>query len=282
MSTFPSYDRTVLAYTTVGTGRPLVCLPGGPGSSVDYLEDLAGLGEVRTLVMPDPRATGHSEVPADPTTLRFDRLALDLEALREHLGLEQVDVLGHSAGAVTAQAWAAQYPSSVGRLVLLTPSDHLQAGTREDVPGIRESYAAEPWYADATEALAELPDALPAQRASLQRAVLPFQYSRWDARAQAHAARAEALMSKRAQLGYITGADQVDLPAMVARLAQVTAPVLVVAGTRDAVSGRLSAERVAASFPSSTLVLVEGAGHHPWVDEPDAFRAAVRGFLSGE
>jgi hypothetical protein len=40
------------------------------------------------------RATGHSEVPADPSTLRFDRLAEDVEALREHLGEERVDLLG--------------------------------------------------------------------------------------------------------------------------------------------------------------------------------------------
>ena len=277
---FASYDGTVLAYTSVGQGPPLVCLPGGPGSAVAYLEDLAGLSSLRTLVLLDPRATGHSEVPADPSTLRFDRLALDLEALREHLGLVELDVLGHSAGAITAQAWAAQYPGSVGRLVLVAPSDHLQGGVRSDVPAIRETFASEPWYAEATEAAQALLDAPASQRASLQRALLPFHYSRWDDRAQTHAARAEALMSKRAQLGYVTGADQVDLFAMVASLSQVTAPVLVAGAPRDAVAGRLSAELVASSFPSSTLVLVEGAGHHPWVDEPAAFRAAVDPFLA--
>ncbi|MDX6214716.1 MAG: hypothetical protein QOG99_300 [Frankiales bacterium] len=280
MPRFTSYDGTTLAYVTVGEGSPLVCLPGGPGSAAAYLEDLAGLGELRTLLLLDPRGTGHSELPADPSTLRFDRLALDLEALRQHLGLDALDVLGHSAGAITAQAWASQYPDSVGRLVLVTPSDHLQGGTRDDVPGIRETYTAEPWYAEASEAVELLRDVPPSQRAALQRTIQPFFYSRWDDRARQHAAGYEALMSKRAQLGYFTGADAVDVPAMAAGLKEVTAPVLVVGAPRDAMSGHLSAELVASSFRTSTLRSVAGAGHHPWIDEPAGFRAAVDPFVT--
>lgn len=277
---FASYDGTQLSYTSLGSGPPLLCCPGGPGMSAAYFGDLAGLSSVRTLVLLDPRGTGHSDLPADPASLRFDRLAGDLEALRRHLELEQLDVLGHSAGAITAQAWASQHPSSVGRLLLLTPSDHLQGGHREDVASIRESYAHETWYAEATEAYAELQDAPASQQAALLRATRPFHYSRWDSVAQQHASRSEAMMSKRAQLGYITGADQVDVAGLVAGLKEVTAPVHVVVGTRDAVSGRASGELVRQSFPSATLAEVDGAGHHPWLDEPEGFRTAVEGFLS--
>ncbi len=280
MTSFSSYDETVLTYDTVGTGRPLVCLAGGPGMSAQYFGDLAGLGERRTLVLLDLRGVGHSDLPADPASLRFDRLAGDLEALRVHLGLSDLDVLGHSAGSVTAQAWAGQHPGSVGRLLLVTPSDHLQGGTRDDVPAIRSTYAAEPWYADAVDAQAALADAPPSQQAHLRRAVLPFHYARWDERAQQHAARAESTISKRAQAGYLADAEQVDVPALLAGMGQVTAPVLVLAGTRDAVTGAAAAARVASSFPHATVALVDGAGHHPWLDEPDRFRAAVDPFLA--
>jgi glutathione S-transferase len=37
-------------------------------------------------------------VPADPATYRMDRLADDVTALADHLGLDRVDLLGHSAG----------------------------------------------------------------------------------------------------------------------------------------------------------------------------------------
>lgn len=182
MSSFRSYDGTRLAYEQVGTGPPLLCLPGGPGRAAAYLEDLAGLSDVRTLVLLDARATGRSEVPAEPATLRFDRLAGDVEALREHLGLDRADVLGHSAGCLVAQAWAAAHPDRVGRLVLVTPSDRLQGGDRGDAAEIRAARAGEPWYADAAAAHEALADAPSAQAQSLVRATRPFFYGRWDER----------------------------------------------------------------------------------------------------
>ena len=161
MTSFAAPDGTRLAYAEVGSGPPLLCLPGGPGRAAAYLEELGGLAGTRTLVRLDARGTGFSEVPADPASLRFDRLADDVEALREHLGLEQADVLGHSAGTVVAQVWAARHPERVRRLVLVTPVAALQGGTRSDVPRIRASRSDEPWYADAAEAQAALESGVP-------------------------------------------------------------------------------------------------------------------------
>ena len=81
MSTFRAADGTRLAYEQVGAGPPLLCLPGGPGRAASYLEDLGGLAQVRTLVLLDARATGRSQVPEDPASLRFDRLADDVVAI---------------------------------------------------------------------------------------------------------------------------------------------------------------------------------------------------------
>ena len=280
MTAFASYDGTRLAYTQVGTGPVLLCLPGGPGRASAYLEDLAGLAQVRTLVLLDARATGRSEVPPDPATLRFDRLALDVEALREHLGLETADVLAHSAGAAVAQVWAAGHPDRVGSLVLVTPTDRLQGGDRGDVAEIRAARAGEPWYADAAEAQDALATALPAQQQSLVRATRPFFYGRWDDRTQEHAATADRQSSRRAELGFSAGADEVDVPGVLAALQGLPAPVLVVGGERDALTGVASVARVAACFPDARTVVLPRAGHFPWVDEPEAFRAAVERFLA--
>ena len=280
MSTLVSYDGTRLAYTEVGQGPRLLCLPGGPGRASAYLEDLGGLARTRTLVLLDARATGRSEVPADPASLRFDRLADDVEALRASLGLETADVLGHSAGCLVAQAWAAAHPERVGRLVLVTPSDRLQGGTRDDVAAVRASRSAEPWYADAAEAQEALADAPPAQQQALVRATRPFFYGRWDERTQAHAATADRQSSRRAELGFGAGLEQVDLGAITAGLAAVTAPVLVVGGDRDALTGVASVQRVADAFPAARAVVLRRAGHFPWVDEPDAFAREVAAFLS--
>jgi pimeloyl-ACP methyl ester carboxylesterase len=282
LSTFASYDGTKLAYTEVGSGPPLLCIPGGPGRASAYLEDLGGLSTDRTLVLLDNRATGRSEVPADPSTLRFDRLAEDVESLRRHLGLEQVDLLGHSAGTVVAQAWASAHPAQVRSLLLVTPSGGLQGSDRTDVPEIVASRADEPWYPDAAAALEALADAPPSQQQTLWRAVRPLMYGRWDERTQAHAATADTQTSKRAQLGYAPATqDEVDVPGLLAGLTSVTAPVLVVGAERDAMTGVAAAHAVAACFPTAQTVVLPRAGHFPWVDEPAAFVDAVRGFLAG-
>lgn len=275
MTTFASYDGTVLSYEEVGAGPPLVCVPGGPGRAAAYLEDLGGLARERTLLLLDPRAVGRSEVPADPATLRFDRLAADIEAMREHLGLDQLDLLGHSAGTIVAQAWAAQHPSSVGRLVLVTPADALQGGARSDVSAIRAARSEEPWYADAAEAAAALEDAPLSQRAALERATRPFFYGRWDERTQEHAKSADRQSSKRAVLGFSAGGEDVDGPGLLASLQRLEAPVLVVGGERDGLTGVAAVHTVAATFRHGSAAVIPRAGHFPWVDEPEAFVAAV-------
>jgi pimeloyl-ACP methyl ester carboxylesterase len=280
MSWLTSYDGTRLHYELLGEGPPLLCLPGGPGRSGAYLEDLGGLAGTRTLVRLDARATGRSEVPADPATLRFDALARDVEAVREHLGAQSLDVLGHSAGALVAQVWAGEHPKRVRSLVLLTPSGGLQDVRRDGVDAIRQSRSAEPWYPQAAAAWRALDDARPAERAALERELRPFWYGRWDERCQQHAAGADTQMSKRAGLGFLAGVTDEDRQRLLARLSAVAAPVLVVAGELDGLTGVESARAVAASFAHSRLALLPGAGHFPWVDQPEALRSAVADFLA--
>ncbi|MCW2570096.1 MAG: hydrolase [Frankiales bacterium] len=281
MTTFSSYDGTKLFYNEVGSGPPLLCQPGGPGRAAAYLEDLGGLSADRTLVLLDGRATGRSEVPADPSTLRFDRLADDLDALRLHLGLETADVLAHSAGTLVAQAWASARPERVRSIVLVTPSGQLQGSDRTDVPELVEARKDEPWFADAREALDALEIAPPSQQQTLWRAARPFMYGRWDERTQAHAATADTQVSKRAVLGFRpVREDDVDVEALVVGLSSVTAPTLVIGGERDALTGVAAAHAVAASFPTARTLVLRGAGHFPWVDEPAAFAEAVRDFLA--
>ena len=80
-----------------------------------YLGDLGGLAAHRQLVLLDLRGTGDSAVPADPvdvplSTGRSD----DVEALRVHLGLERIDLLGHSAGGSLAIAVRGGAPGAAG------------------------------------------------------------------------------------------------------------------------------------------------------------------------
>jgi proline iminopeptidase len=93
MSAFSSYDNTEIWYELAGEGDPLVVLPGGPGMDLRYLGDLGGLDRHSRLILTDTRAAGRSGVPEDRDTVSFVAQARDLEALRQHLGLEHFDLL---------------------------------------------------------------------------------------------------------------------------------------------------------------------------------------------
>jgi proline iminopeptidase len=283
MPRFTTKDGTRLYYDLRGTGTPLICVPGGPGRSAGYLEGLGGVDERRMLVLLDQRGTGQSAMPSDATTLAFPQLAEDIEELRLHLGLDEIDLFGHSPGAVVAQVYAARYPERVRRLVLANPSTRLQ-GLALDTAAVRATRYTEPWYADAAQAMAAL-DAVTSldEAAPLVDRVAPFYYGRWSAEAQAHAAGFHPQTSRGAQVGFAAGPllRDFDRVGVLASLLALPAPTLVIAGALDGGSGVPGADAVAHSIAQATLLVLDGCGHYPWIDDPAAFSRAVLAFLGG-
>ncbi|WP_285569149.1 alpha/beta hydrolase [Streptomyces sp. NBC_01463] len=275
MSTFCASDGTQLAYRTYGAGDPLVCIPGGPADS-RYLGELGGLSAHRRLIVPDLRGTGRSAVPEDTAGYRCDRLVDDIEALRAHLGLARTDLLGHSAGANIAVQYAARHPSRVGRLALITPGARavgIDIGG-EERRALARLRSGEPWFPAAFAAL----EAITRGTGTDWAAVDPFFYGRWDEAARAHHA-ASRPDNPDAVAGF--GAEGAfDPPATRAALAAFGAPVLLLAGEFDLNSPPRSAADFAALFPDATLVVQEGAGHYPWVDDADRFTELVSAFLA--
>ncbi|WP_406151379.1 alpha/beta fold hydrolase [Streptomyces sp. NBC_01012] len=278
MPIFSTYDGTELAYHLVGEGEPLICLPGGPMRAARYFGDLGGLSARRQLVLLDLRGTGDSAVPRDPATYRMDRLVDDVEALRAHLGLEQADVLGHSASGELAALYAAKYPRRLRSLTLVTPG----TGTlglpatdqdRRDAAALR---AHEPWYAEARAAL----DEIQAGRATPEawEGIRPFTYGRWDAEAQAHAALSPTQRNALAGSLYYPE-DGLDTESTVAALRELPVPVLVLAGEYDGGPSPDRAAELAALFPHAEFVVQRGAAHFPWMDDPGAFVRTVAAFL---
>ena len=126
MPFYSSYDGTRLWYEIVGAGQPLICLGGGPGGDGRELEDLGGLTRNRTLVLLDGRAIGRSATPADRDTCTFTARSRDVAELRRHLGLDRIDVLAHSSGALTAQEYAVRHSGQLGKLVLVAPAGRVE------------------------------------------------------------------------------------------------------------------------------------------------------------
>jgi len=279
VAVFSGVDGTRLSYQRLGRGPTVVCLPGGPMQAGAYLGDLGGLSAHAELVLPDPRGTGESAIPADPGSYRCDRQVPDVEALRGDLGLERMRLLGHSAGASLALSYAAAHPERVELLVLVAPSPRALDVPITDLDRrqVAELRKGEPWFPQAYAAF----ERIWAGEAGSEdwEAITPFWCGRWDAAAQAHVAREASLRNDQAAA--VFNADGAfDPPVIRAAMAALTAPVLLVAGEHDVALPPEPAAAYAGLFRRGELAVQPGAGHAPWLDDPERFVGTVAAFLA--
>jgi proline iminopeptidase len=276
-------DGFTLHYRVVGTRGPhVVVLAGGPGLDVDYMESVTttGLCEEHRCVLLDQRGTGRSVPPRiDDGTINWDAYLGDLEALRTHLGVEQLTLLGHSWGMTYALAYAGAYPNRVrGVMVLGTApitADFMQLfGDNRSSrlhPSEREALA---FWSDPQRAAQE-PD-----RATWEylRAITPTDF--WDRnKGLAHAMRwrLEWCHGRVGEVAERTIWKDLDLRP---RLDAVTAPVLLVHGYQD-VAGEANALEAKAHLKNGRVHFVHRSGHYPWLDQPEETWRVVGAFLDG-
>jgi proline iminopeptidase len=91
-----------------GPGRPLLLLHGGPGAAHNYLLSMSALGDERPIILYDQLGCGRSDAPSDETLYTVQRSVDELDAVRQGLGLDQVDLYGHSWGSVLAIEYLCQ------------------------------------------------------------------------------------------------------------------------------------------------------------------------------
>ena len=107
-----------LYYETHGSGRPLVLLHGGLMSGETFGPVLPLLAERHKVVTVDLQGHGR---PADiDRPIDVPLMAGDIAALIDHLQLATPDVVGYSLGGGVALQTAAQYPTKVRRLVMVS------------------------------------------------------------------------------------------------------------------------------------------------------------------
>jgi len=277
MSTFIAPDGTELAYDVKGgplDGRdPLICIPGGAMREPVYLGDLGGLAERRPLVILNLRGTGRSARPADPQSYRADRMVADVEALREHLGYERIDLAAHSAGGTLALLYAAAHPERISTLTLITPSLRpLGLGpTDEDRSEARGLRRHEPWYADAIAAWQRIQRDEDGATDEDWLLFARFLYGRWDEDVEAYeSASDDQFLNDEARSIYMSP-EALDPERAKVQLAKLSAPVLILAAEYDAIPRPRVAALAANCFPNARVAVQKHAGHFPWIDDPAEF-----------
>lgn len=270
-------DGLTLSYERRGSGPLLVCHPGGPGGSAAEFRDFAGLDDTFELVLFSPRGS-HGSDPGDD--YRLGSYVADLEALRAHLGVEQLDLLGFSHGGIVAMAYAAAFGSRIRRLLLV---DTLAAWGEEAEAAMNDSIEkrrGEPWFAAAAKAIEEEQggefSSVDELIANVQRQA-PLYFHRWHGNEQI----GRELFSDFAHSEPLHQFNTVEFPTLDLRgeLRRIEAPTLVVVGDDDMIAGPVCADAIVRELPDARLVTVPDSGHFVYVEQPEAFRAALTEFL---
>lgn len=241
-------DGVEIAYQVEGEGAPIVLVHGfasthaanwiNPGW-VAYLLDMG-----RQVVMYDLRGHGQSALLYDPEAYRLPQLAQDLKNLIEHLGLKRPDVMGYSLGAMIALRLGVDAPDVPGSLI---------------GAGIGEKLYQPP------EHIGPVVDALLTDDPS----------STIDLAAKAFRIFADQNNQDRRALA--TCFQRAREPFTPDVLAQITCPVLIVAGEKDVLAGDPYA--LASSIPLGEAALIPRRDHMRAVGDK-AFFEIVRNYLS--
>lgn len=252
-------------------GPPVLWLHGsGPGvtalSNWDrLLEDLAG--DYHNIA-PDMIGYGDSTHPDPPpdgigpfTAYRVETLI----ALLDHLGIDQVDLVGNSMGGIISLCLTLAHPERVRRIVLMGTGG-------APVPPTLELFSLILFYEDPTvEAMAELmtkfvadPDAWGDQLHQIA------------AERMQRASRPEVERSHRATFSF--SGD--PLPINEETMGTVTQPVLVVHGDTDRLMPLECGQWYAEVLPNARLEVIEHGGHWLQVEHHERFRDLVREFLA--
>jgi 3-oxoadipate enol-lactonase len=245
----------------VGQG-PDVLLLGGLGDTVESWQfQLDGLADRYRLTALDNRGAGRTALPDGPVTVAD--MADDAAAVLDAQGIASAHVAGFSGGAKTAQELALRRPDLVRSLVL------------------QSTWAAMDPYLQAWARFVRwLVEAAPSERAFLEAFFLVIYTPRAHNDGTVAAIIDEALAFPYKQPPEVI---QRHMDAWAAhdttdRLAQITAPTLVLAGGLDVTARPELGRAVADAIPGARFEVWETESHQPFQEVPDRWNARVAAF----
>jgi proline iminopeptidase len=262
---------------TMGQGYPLVLMHGGPGQDYTTLLPLKPLADQFTLIFYDHRSNGQSEA-APLSSMTWENLCADADALREELGFEKWAVLGHSFGGNVALEYALRYPQSLSHLVLMDTGGD-QWWVQKNAPEIlaKQGYsakavqAARRFYNGQLTTDEYFPTVLKFFKAYYHRFNL-LGLIRDIVSGPRAKFRPEATIYGYSQL--LDGWTVMD------RLNEIKTPTLVIAGRHDFLFPPEHQAILEDRLPNAKLKLIECAGHNPQVEQPDEVIHAIRDFMT--
>jgi len=242
---FESFDGREIAYLDVGEGPAVVLLHGFAANhrvnwvTPGVVEAVRASG--RRVLAPDARGHGESDKPHEPEAYAGNTAERDVRALLDHVGLDAVDVVGYSMGAITA-----------ARVVPMEPRTRALV-----LGGVGERIASGAGLPNRT----SIADVLTAERP----------HGIENAAGRAFRTFADATGADRAALAALLRAPRDET----GDVGAIAVPTLVIVGDGDVLAG--PPEALAERIPGAVSITVQG-DHLSAVNDP-MFSASIVTFL---
>jgi len=275
----------VIAYHVAGSGPVILVHPGGPGIEWSFVR-MPLLEKFATVVYIEPIGTGASGRLADPRGFTMERYVGDVEGLRAHLGLEKFVLLGHSHGGFVAQSYALAHQGHLRGLILYDTSPTTGPDWQKDVESNLQWFKDEPWFAEATDALAHETSATTDEEiTAIFRREMPLYFAEWTARAgefEPYRARVELSVAPGKATTDSSASNAVGVAPLLEvrdRLPEIRVPTLVIVGKKDFVTSEKFGRMIHDKIRGSRLLLLEHSGHMGHIEEPETFSDGIHSFV---
>jgi pimeloyl-ACP methyl ester esterase len=259
---FLTHAGVNLRYDRAGSGPAVLLVHGWTCNRTFWERQVQALRDRFTVITVDLRGHGESSPPRTGYTI--GSMAADLEHLIRALGMPRVAIIGWSMGGIIAQELVHRLGDRVSALGLVGTTAGLADGK---VP------LAEPERAAAMRA--ELAEDF---RAFLRGFTASFFKSGEASPLFAWAFSQTQKTPPHAAEACLEASLAVDLRG---RLSGISVPTAVFHGRHDAIIPLAAGEELARGIPGARLVVFEESGHAPFLEEPEAFNAALTALLTG-
>ncbi len=282
---YVSTANAQLYVRTIGQGRPLLLLHGGPDFDHNYLlPDIDRLADLGRLITYDQRGRGRSAGNVRPEDVTLASEMADLEALRQHFGLEAFALLGHSWGGLLALEYALRHPARLSHLILLNTAPASRADYRllrqsrlESAAGdlgrqaaIRDTpaYRAGDLAADAAYYHLHF-------RRTLRR---PEHLEQVVNSLRVHFTPQTVLLARAIEERLMAETWLADGYDLLPRLQHLPVPTLVLHGEADLIPPACAAH-IASALPDARLTVLQETGHFAYLEKPAIVHQEIAAFL---
>jgi pimeloyl-ACP methyl ester carboxylesterase len=249
-------------YERAGSGLPVILLHAGIADSRMWGPQVDAFAREFDVIRPDMRGFGRSEMPAGPWSPVDDVLALI-----DELGLKPVHLIGCSMGGELAIDFALEHAERISKLVLVGSAYSGFEVMREHGDLFKDLMAAR--QARDYEALND-----GMLKLFLDGPKRPPGYVAGSVRQLVHEMNERAVRVDFEK----SPPEEIDPPAA-ERLAEITAPTLVMVGDADVPTILEAGDQLTASIPHARKAVIEDAAHLPNLEHPDEFNRLVLEFL---